>query len=100
MPKSDITVKKHVSPDKRLILVLCDSDQLGKRYSEGKLFLDLTVPFYQGHAQQEQTILQLVYQASIIHVVGKESCALVRKAGYDITPATIQGVPHVEVVIS
>ncbi|MFH1133915.1 MAG: DUF424 family protein [Nanoarchaeota archaeon] len=99
MQRYDLTLKKHYTPDGRLLLAICDSELLGKRFSEGNLQLDLRPGFYQGKQMAEADALRLMHAASIVHVVGKRSVAALKKAGYTVAPLSIDGVPHAQLVL-
>ena len=41
-----VSVTKHTTPDKRLVLALCDKDILGKKFEDSKRVLDLSSNFF------------------------------------------------------
>ena len=75
-------VKKHVTPDKRLLLSVCDSDILGKQYSEGEHQLDLTSNFYNGDEMSEEDALVEMKKAYMLHIIGQKSITLAKDNGY------------------
>ncbi len=94
-------VKKHTTRDGRLILAVCDSDLIGKKFEQGKIQLDLTTDFYKGEEKSESEILLMIQEAYILNVVGEKSVKLALKQGFidETHILNIQGVPHAQCVI-
>ena len=69
-------VKIHKTEDKRMILAICDSDLLGKKFEEKNKQLDLTSDFYKGEEKSEQEICDLMRNAHNLNLVGKKSVTL------------------------
>jgi len=94
-------VKKHKTRDGKLILAICDSDLIGKRFEQGKLQLDLTTDFYKGEEKSESEILLMIQQAYILNLVGEKSVKLALKQGLidETHILNIQGIPHAQCVI-
>ena len=65
-------IKKHARQGK-LVLAICDSDILGKSFSEGDAVLDLKSEFYKGEKMPEENILKLVRVCYMINAIGKKS---------------------------
>ncbi|MBW3021743.1 DUF424 family protein, partial [Candidatus Woesearchaeota archaeon] len=53
-------VKKHISHDGRIIVAICDSDLIGKRFEENDKQLDLKSEFYNGESKTEQECLEII----------------------------------------
>jgi len=68
-------VKKHLN-DGRLVLAVCDSGLLGKKFAEGNRQLDLTSSFYKGEEVDEKEIERLMKEAYMINLVGEKSVKL------------------------
>ncbi len=66
-------VKKHISQDKKIILAICDSDLLGKKFEQDEKQLDLTSEFYQGKEMSEDDILKILPEVSSLNIVGRKS---------------------------
>ena len=84
-----------------LLLVITDSDIIGKTFEEGKLQLDLTQSFYQGEEKNKEEIKEILKKARDLHFTGKESVAL--GVELDLVDSDkilyVDGVPHAEVVM-
>ena len=91
--------KLHKSLEGRVILAVCDSELVGKKFEEGELQLDLTSGFYKGKEMSEERILELFKVVNIVNLVGKEAVGLGKKAGIIEKVITIEGIPHAEAVI-
>ena len=83
------------------ILAVCDSELLGKTFSEGEMQLDLTNDFYKGEEKSDDEIADLMRNAYIINLVGEKSCALAIKEGIinekDIKK--VKNIPHIQVLL-
>jgi hypothetical protein len=93
--------KIHKNPEGQIIIALCDSELLGKKFTQGDLQLDLTGGFYKGHEKPEAEILSVLDNAYIINAVGK-TCIdfllknrLIEKQNI----ITIAAIPHAQCVI-
>tara|TARA_Y100000310_G_scaffold4494_1_gene5409 strand:+ start:215 stop:514 length:300 start_codon:yes stop_codon:yes gene_type:complete len=84
-----------------LLLVITDKDILGKRFTEGKIQLDLTSNFYKGEEKEKEEVKEELEKARDIHLTGKEAVAL----GVELDLINnenilwVQGIPHAESVI-
>jgi hypothetical protein len=65
-------VKKHFS-GKKLVLAVCDSNIIGKKFVGGKRILDLSSEFYKGEEMAEEDLLALTKRCYIINAVGKDT---------------------------
>ncbi|MEM4137353.1 MAG: DUF424 family protein [Candidatus Anstonellaceae archaeon] len=97
---SSIFYKLHYSQDS-LILALCDSELIGKKFSDSKIILDLDTfkNFYLGEELVLSKAKELFEQCDSINLVGKNSVEIAKALGYinenDIR--YIQNVPHVQI---
>ena len=73
-------VKIRESNNKKIVVV-CDKNLLGKKFTEKNLQLDLTSDFYKGEEKSEQEILKIIDTAYIVNLVGKKSIKLALKKG-------------------
>ncbi len=64
----------------KIILAVCDTDILGKKFEENGLQLDLTSNFYKGEEKTDKEIIHLFEKAHIINLVGKRSIDLAIKS--------------------
>ncbi|MBW2977974.1 DUF424 family protein [Candidatus Woesearchaeota archaeon] len=94
-------VKQHKTADGRMILAVCDSELIGKKFVEGDLQLDLSSDFYKGEDMEEERILELFKVVHIVNLVGEKCVKLGIKAGIvdEDRVIKIKGIPHAEVVI-
>ncbi|MBD3354601.1 DUF424 family protein [Candidatus Woesearchaeota archaeon] len=94
-------VKIHKSNEGRVILAVCDSELIGKRFTEGEKQLDMSSDFYKGEEMEEKRILNLLKSVHIVNLCGKESVALGVKAGVvdEENIIKVDGIPHAEGVI-
>lgn len=84
-----------------LLLVVTDEDILEKRFSDGKLQLDLSNAFYRGETKTREEVIRLFCTAQHLHLTGKHSVAIGVEKDY-VKPLRIlwvQGIPHAEVVV-
>ncbi len=91
-------VKEHITQEGKLILAICDSDLLGKKFEEGDRQLDLTSQFYKGIEMTEEEVLKLLPKASSMDIAGKKSIAFAEKYNL-IDPARImyiKKIPHAQ----
>ena len=89
-----LIVKIHKTPDKRMILAVCDKELIGKKFEQEGLQLDLNSDFYKGEEKTEEEILNLFKQAYIINLVGKKSIMLGSKQGIIKEVIKIKEIPH------
>jgi len=83
------------------VLVVTDSDILGKTFEEGKLQLDLSKEFYKGEEKNKEEVVAVLKKFSHLHLTGKGAVAIGVEQDY-VDPQKIlfvQGVPHAEVVV-
>jgi len=86
-------VKKHFDKN-GLLIAVCDSDLLGKKFEEGKLQLDLTSDFYKGQEMDELRVQELMKSARVGNIVGKKSTTLAKKLGLIEKTKTIADIPY------
>jgi hypothetical protein len=93
-------VKSHKLRGSRILLAVCDSDILGKKFEQGDLQLDLTTDFYKGNETPEDKLCLLARGAYIISLVGKESVgfALRNKLVDKERVMVISSIPHAQVL--
>ena len=72
-------VKAHTTQDKKLLLAICDSELIGKKFEEGNKQLDLTSDFYNGKEKSEQETINLIKKAYILNLVGEKTINLALK---------------------
>ncbi len=84
-----------------IVLAVCDSDLLGKRFEENDKQLDLTSDFYSGEEKNDKEIADLMRNAYIVNIIGEKSIALAIKEEIISTGniSHVQGIPHAEAVV-
>lgn len=93
-------VKIHKRED-RAILAVCDSDLIGRVFTEGDRQLDLTSDFYKGEERDDKDVGDLMRNADIVNLVGPKAVAIGIQEEV-ITQdhvITIAGIPHAQAVI-
>jgi len=82
-------------------MALCDSELLGKKFTQGDLQLDLTGDFYKGEEKSEQELLKMLDDAYIINAVGKTCIEFLLKHKLidKENIITVDSIPHAQCVI-
>ncbi|MBU2497148.1 MAG: DUF424 family protein [Nanoarchaeota archaeon] len=94
----EIFVKIHESY--RKVIVICDSDLIGKKVKEGIIQLDVKENFYSGDKMSEQEIASLIKNMErdfpSYNIVGKKAISLCIKEKLisEQGVKTISGIPH------
>jgi hypothetical protein len=89
----------------RNIVIICDSELIGKRFEKGKFQLDLTGEFFKGEKISEGKTIKLMQNMSkddaIFNIVGKKSvnAALKSKIISQEGIKKIQGVPFALILL-
>ena len=98
--KYKMIVKEHITPDRRLILTVCDKEIIGKRFETSDLKLDISSDFYKGKEKTEKEIIKLFEQAYMINLVGQKSVKLGLKSKIISEKAIIKikDIPYVQAV--
>ncbi len=91
-----ITVKKYDAGDGRTVLALCDSELIGKKFSEGDFELDLTSEFYAGEEMSEEDVKLLLRDTNVVNFVGPRAVQLGVEAGLVSNSIKIEGIPHAQ----
>lgn len=94
-------VKVHKRED-RTIVAVCDSDLVGRTFTEGGRQLDLASDFYRGEEKDDKEVGDLIRNADIVNLVGPKAVALGLQEEI-ITQdhvITIAGIPHAQAVIT
>lgn len=93
-------VKIHKNPEGQIIAAVCDKELIGKKFSEGRIQLDLTTDFYKGEDMSEEDVGDLLRNAYIINLVGEKSVALGLKENIiqEKHIMRIDNIPHAEAV--
>lgn len=83
-----------------IVLVVCDSNLVGKKLEERELQLDLSSDFYSGKEESDEKIRLLMNASSIMNFVGKKSVNLAINEGVvdKKNVMKIKGIPHAQCV--
>lgn len=94
-------MKIHKTADGKQIVAVCDSELVGKSYTEDKKQLDLTSEFYNGEEVYEKDIIKTINNAYIVNFVGKKSIELGKKLGIinEGNVIFVQKIPHAQAVL-
>ena len=69
----------------RLVVAICDSDLIDKKFEEGKLQIDLTTGFFKGDEKTEEEVREIIEDArredACFNIVGKKSVRLAKEGG-------------------
>ncbi len=82
-----------------LLVVVTDSNLIGKKFEEGKLHLDLTKDFYKGEEMNEEDLTILLQNARHIHLTGEKTVSIAKKLGLVEKIIVIDGVQHAQAVV-
>jgi len=82
-----------------LILIVTDSNIINQKFEESKKQLDLTSKFYQGEEKSKEEIKELINDAHILHLTGKEAVALGKELNLVENVITISNIPHAEILL-
>jgi len=93
--------KAHKNPDGKIVVAVCDSELLGKKYEEDQKQLDLTSDFYKGEQNQDSAIGDLMRNAEAVNLVGEKSVKLAVQEGVidEEHVKTIAGIPYAQAAI-
>ncbi len=98
--EQSFTVSIKSSPN-GTILIITDTDLIGKKFEDEKLQLDLTKEFYVGEVMPATDLPEKIEGSYVVHVTGKKAVAFVKSLGYIDSGKIIEisGVPHAEVYL-
>jgi hypothetical protein len=69
----------------RNVVAICDSELIGNKLEEGKLFLDLTGNFFRGDEKTDEEVLEIIEdqkrEDATFNIAGERACELALKAG-------------------
>ena len=67
----------------RLVVAICDSDLLGKKFEEGNKQLDMTGAFFKGEEKTKEELKEIIEDCeredATFFIVGKESVSLCKE---------------------
>ncbi|MBW2988392.1 DUF424 domain-containing protein [Candidatus Woesearchaeota archaeon] len=94
-----LIVKIHEARGKRVAAV-CDSELIGKRFTQDNLQLDLSSRFYAGEEMREESFESIMDGFDVINMVGERAIAVAIKHGLikEQDVIRISGIPHAQVL--
>lgn len=92
-----IYVKVHKGNEN--VVAICDKNLIGKKFSEGKLCLDVKEGFYKGELMDEEKVKEIFKNATNLNIVGEKSVklALKEKLIDKSSVIRIKEVPHAQI---
>ncbi|MCS7109669.1 MAG: DUF424 family protein [Candidatus Micrarchaeota archaeon] len=87
----------------KVVIAICDADLIGKKFSDGKIVLDLDRyrKFYLGEdVKKVENVKEKLKKAIAINVVGKSSIKFISDMGYDVKNCIYIGkekIPHIQI---
>lgn len=83
------------------VLIITDTDLIGKTFEDEKLQLDLRKAFYVGEVMNVEEIAAKIEGSYVLHVTGPKAVAFVESLGYinSVKVLEIDGIPHAEVYL-
>jgi len=93
-------VKKHITPDHRLLLAVCDSSLIGKKFEQGGKVIDLSSDFYNGDETSKEEAAIIMKKAYLLNLVGEDSIQTGLDAGLveNNSVLKIEGIPCAQVL--
>jgi uncharacterized protein len=82
-----------------IILVVTDSNIIGKKFEEGNKQLDLTDNFYAGEEKTSEEVKKLINDAYVLHLTGEEAVSLGKELRLVENVIVIKDIPHAEVLL-
>jgi uncharacterized protein len=95
-----LTVSEKSSPH-GTILIITDTNLIGKTFSEGKLQLDLSQTFYQGSLKTISQVKELISKSRHLHVTGEQAIKLCLELHLidQEKILVVDKIPHAQVVV-
>ncbi len=82
-----------------VIVAICDKELLGKRFEEGDIVIDVKKDFYGGSLIDQEEVLKLLEEGTIINLVGKKIVSIAIEIGLvdKENVLVVKDVPHAQV---
>lgn len=93
--------KLHKSRDNKVVVAVCDSGLLGKKFEEGNKQLDMTSDFFNGEEKDDLAIGDLIRNAGSVNLVGEKAVKLGIDEGVveEGHVKKIAGIPYAQAVV-
>jgi len=94
-------VKIHKTENKQIILAVCDTEILGKKFEEGNKQLDLNSDFYKGDEKSDKEVSDLMRNCYTLNLVGEKTIKLALGDGLIVTGniKKIAKIPYANVIL-
>jgi hypothetical protein len=92
-------VNEKTTPAGQVILVITDSELVGKVFTEGNKQLDLSKDFYKGEEKNIKEVKEIIEKAYVLHLTGKNIIQVCTDLGYIEKVIVIDNIPHAEVLV-
>jgi len=94
--------KAHKNPDGKIVVAVCDSELLGKKYEEDNKQLDLTSSFYKGDEMEDVAVGDLMRNSDSVNLVGEKAVNLGIQEGVidEEHVKKISGIPYAQAVVA
>ncbi len=94
--------KPHKNQQNKIVVAVCDSELLGKKYEEGGKQLDLTSDFYKGDEMEDVAVGDLMRNADSVNLVGEKAVSLgIQEGIIDKEHVNkIAGIPYAQAVVA
>lgn len=101
MNEEKLVVKVWAVREGEFMVAVCDPQLLGKKFSEGKLLLDVNEAFYKGELVTAETAIDYLRKATVANLVGKAAVRCGKEAGliHEDGVMTVRGIPHAQFVL-
>ncbi|MBT3298668.1 DUF424 family protein [archaeon] len=92
-------IVNEISTNNGVILVVTDKELIGKKLSNDKIDIDLSIKFFQGCEFDKKKIIDKIKCSYILHFTGKESLKILKELNLvdNNKIMIIQDIPHAEV---
>jgi len=90
--------KVHNSKD-TVLLAVCDSDIVGKKFSSVKISIDISRDFYGESVYDEDEIISMAKSADVVNAIGKKTIRLLadKKLIEEDAVTVVCGQPHAQI---
>ncbi|MDI9643611.1 MAG: DUF424 family protein [Candidatus Verstraetearchaeota archaeon] len=101
MAEVKLFVKVWAIREGEVMVAVCDRHLMGKRFSDGKLLLDVNEAFYKGELVSPDAAVDYLKRATVANLVGEVAVQCGKDAGlvHDEGVVTIEGVPHAQFIL-
>lgn len=83
-----------------VLISACDEELIGKKFEEGKFYLDVSEKFYKGEKIKTEALKEFLKKATVANLVGAKTVEFAIKNGF-VDPdcvLKVKGIPHAQIV--